>query len=357
MSAPSHVVMVGTSLETRGDVAAVLRAYRDAGLFDRWPVEYVASHRDGRGLVKALKAVDGLLTFLALLCRHPKGVLHVHSAAQASFWRKALFMAMALAARWPVIFHLHGGGFATFYDADCGPLRRRLVRFFLDRAACIVVVSPRWSAWMTRVTRNPHIVSIAPAVTLPEPATNRQPVLIACGLANADAPGGAELMAAVERLRPRFPGLAVEFGKRSWLLARAAMYVLPTHTEGLPLSLLQAMAAGCPVVAGAIGAVPDVVDDGFNGLLVPPRDATALAGAIERLLSQPTLAREMGRAARATIASRFRPEAAVEKLGRLYQQLGVAAQEAGPRATNDNDRAAGIPIAPFPTARRLQESP
>ena len=124
MHSPSHIVMVGTSFETRSDTGAALRAYRDAGLFGRWPVDYVVSHREGSWLVRALKALDGLLVFFAMACRHPRAVLHVHSASGASFWRKALFMALAMLARWPVVFHLHGAGFATFYDVQCGPVRR-----------------------------------------------------------------------------------------------------------------------------------------------------------------------------------------------------------------------------------------
>src|SRR3954452_22789393 len=164
MPTPSHVMMVGTRFETRSEVGSVLHAYREAGLFERWPIEYVESHREGSRLLRYLKAFDGLCVFFAMLCRHRRAVLHVHGAADASFWRKALFMALAHAARWPVVFHLHGTGFATFYDAHCGPVRRALVRAFLDRAACIVVVSQRWCAWMHRVSRNGNVVVIAPPV-------------------------------------------------------------------------------------------------------------------------------------------------------------------------------------------------
>src|SRR3954471_12921120 len=101
MQAPSHVVMVGTSFETRSEVGSVIHAYREAGLFERWPVDYVQSHREGSRLLRFLKAFDGLCAFLALLCRYPRAVLHVHAAAGMSFWRKALFMALALLARWP----------------------------------------------------------------------------------------------------------------------------------------------------------------------------------------------------------------------------------------------------------------
>jgi glycosyltransferase involved in cell wall biosynthesis len=364
MRDPSHVVMIGTSFETRGGIAAVLQAYRAAGLFDRWPVDYVATHRDGSALLRLLKAIDGLFRFLALACRHRRAVLHVHSASRASFWRKSVFMSLALLARWPVIFHLHGGGFATFYDAECGPVARAVVRFFLDHAACIVVVSERWCAWMHRATRNPRVVVIANAVSLPPAAAQREPALVAFAGRCSAQKGVPELLRSAAALAGRFPALRVECAgdgdldamraqaralglggrvdfpgwigprQRADLLARATVFVLPSRAEGLPMALLEAMAAGCPVIASAVGGIPDLISDGFNGLLVPPGDAEALARALERLLADPPLAYAMGRAARATIASRFTAERAVERVGRLYAELGVPSLESNHRESS-----------------------
>ena len=353
--APSHVVMVGTALETRGGISAVIDAWRRAGLFERWPVDYVVSHRDGIGLEKFLKAVDGYAVFMALACRHPRALLHVHSASRRSFWRKAVFMALALVARWPVVFHLHGGGFREFYESECGPVRRALVRFFLARAACIVVVSERWGAWMRQVTRNPRIAVIPNGVALPPAAdAPRQPARIAFHGRCCEGKGIYDLLQAMLGLRRQFPevrldcagdgevdeversvaalGLADRVRVHGWIgpqrrdemLAQAAVFVLPSHVEGLPMALLEAMAAGCPVVASAVGGIPDVVADGVNGLLVPPNDPRALQAAIARLLSDPALARRLGAAARDTVASRYTVEKSVERVEQIYQSLGTA---------------------------------
>jgi hypothetical protein len=120
------------------------------------------------------------VVFAALLCRIPCAVLHVHAASRASFWRKAPFMALALAARWPVVFHLHGGGFADFYEHECGPRRRALVHFFLERAACIAVLSVRWGAWIRGIVPAARVVCVPNVVTLPpHPGGVREPGTIA----------------------------------------------------------------------------------------------------------------------------------------------------------------------------------
>lgn len=352
--APMPIVMVGTAFETRGGVAAVIAAWRRAGLFERWPVHYVATHRDGSALEKLLKAIDAFFVFLALLCRHPRAVLHVHAASRASFWRKSVFMALALVARWPIVFHLHGGGFAEFYERECGPLGRAAVRFFLDRAACVVVLSERWRAWIGGVTRNLRVVTIANGVALPAPSrVARQPSLVAFTGRCAEGKGIFDLLQATLALRRTCPKLRVECAgdgdldeveravaclgladrvrclgwigpaRRDELLARAAIYVLPSHAEGLPMGLLEAMAAGCAVVATDVGGIPDVVQDGANGLLVPPGDSRALALAIARLVADPALAARLGRAARATVEGRFTVSASLERLEQVYRSLGI----------------------------------
>jgi glycosyltransferase involved in cell wall biosynthesis len=82
------------------------------------------------------------------------------------------------------------------------------------------------------------------------------------------------------------------------VLQAHAIFVLATHYEGMPLALVEAMAAGCACIASAVPGTEDVFEDGVSGLLVPENDAPALAQAMARLLDNPRLARCMGQAAR-----------------------------------------------------------
>ncbi len=107
------------------------------------------------------------------------------------------------------------------------------------------------------------------------------------------------------------------------LLALGAVYVWPGCGEAYGLAYLEAQAAGLPVVAWATAGVPEVVRNGETGLLAPAGDVAALAGAVERLLGDPSLRREMGRAARARVGADHQLAAAAERLDTGLKQ-GIA---------------------------------
>ena len=105
------------------------------------------------------------------------------------------------------------------------------------------------------------------------------------------------------------------------LLGLFDVFVLSTHWEGFPLVLLEAMAVALPVVATAVDGIPEVVRTGDTGLLVPPKDAEALAAALLALLQDRELARRLGRAGQARVAAEFSRERFQERVGALYQRV------------------------------------
>jgi len=106
------------------------------------------------------------------------------------------------------------------------------------------------------------------------------------------------------------------------LLGAFDVFCLSSHMEGLGTSLLDAMAFGRPVVATAAGGIPEAVDDGVTGRLVPVRDAAALAGALVKTLADPARARAMGEAGRRRFEERFTADRMVDETLSAYDGLG-----------------------------------
>jgi glycosyltransferase involved in cell wall biosynthesis len=105
------------------------------------------------------------------------------------------------------------------------------------------------------------------------------------------------------------------------VLTELDVFVLVSEEEGLPITLLEAMAARLPIVASPVGGIPDLVCDGENGFLVPVRDPAALAHALRVLAEDPALRRRMGEASRARYERGFSVEVAWPRLERLYHSL------------------------------------
>jgi glycosyltransferase involved in cell wall biosynthesis len=107
------------------------------------------------------------------------------------------------------------------------------------------------------------------------------------------------------------------------LLAGCDVFCLPSSVEGLPIVVLEAMAAARPVVASAVGGTPELVADGVTGLLVPPEDAGALAAALDSLLRDPERARALGEAGRDRVRSEFSLQRSTARVLDLYTRVST----------------------------------
>jgi len=332
--APGRVMMFGTSPDGRGGIAATVAGWRAAGWFARDGVRYVPTHIDGAAGAK----LAVFLRAIAALLRARPAIVHVHAASNASFFRKALLLAIARARGCRTVFHLHGGGFQAFATRH-----RIIVRHTLAHSSAVLALSDSWAGYLRTLAPGALVTVLPNAVVLPplpREGVDAGRILFLGRL--EPAKGIHELLAAVELLAPRYPHLrlvlagsgpmtiprAPHIVQPGWIdaatradeLRRAAIFCLPSHAEGLPLALLEAMAAGKAVVATSVGAVPEALAGGA-GMLVPPRDVPALAAALATLLDAPLLAADLGRRARAVAAARYDSAVIGASLSALYRQL------------------------------------
>jgi glycosyltransferase involved in cell wall biosynthesis len=347
-----RILMVGTALEGKGGVAAVVSVLRQHGLFERERVRYVATHHEGSKAAKAKGALGGFWqTLLACFSQRPS-VVHVHAASRASFVRKSIVLLIARMAGCKTIFHLHGGGFRQFATVEAGALMRRWIRHTLEASSVVITLSNGWAGFVRGFAPKARVAVLPNSVPLPgasavQPESAR--ILFLGRL--EEAKGVFELLGAGARLLEKFPDLRLVFGgegdaaalrrraaelgmgdrieclgwvgpeERDAQLARAAVFCLPSHAEGLPMAMLEAMAAGRAVVASSVGGIPETIVDGDNGLLVPPRDEPALAARLAQVLGDEALRTRLAQRARATIAQHYSTEVVCGQLSALYREL------------------------------------
>lgn len=350
-----QILMLGTALDTRGGISSVARVYEQHGLFERFGIKYIATHCDGSAVRKLWRAVAAMATYAAALLRGP-ALVHVHVASRASFWRKSPFFLTAFLLKVPAVLHLHGAEFALFYDRECGRVRRSFVRFVFDHCARVIVLSAAWRDWVQRMCGNPNVIAIYNPVLLPAkppPWEKRRPGTVLFLGRLGRRKGSYDLLDAAARIAARQPALRLLLGGdgeldevraraaqlgiadrvdllgwvrgeyKERLLATAALYVLPSYNEGLPVSVLEAMGAGLPILTTPVGGIPEAVTDGVEGFLVEPGDVAALADRLERLLGDPALAQRMGEAARHKVETAFSANAVIPQVEAVYAGMGL----------------------------------
>ena len=107
------------------------------------------------------------------------------------------------------------------------------------------------------------------------------------------------------------------------LLQALDIFVLPSLSEGIPMALLEAMAATRAVVASRVGGIPEIVEDGFEGFLVEPMDVDGLAERCRRLIESPDIARKMGEQARRRVERDFSATAMADRVASVYNELVI----------------------------------
>lgn len=155
-----------------------------------------------------------------------------------------------------------------------------------------------------------------------------------------EGPGRAELAQRISAA-----GVAGSFvltgfrGDLDRFLPHFDLLALPSHTEGLPNVVLEACAAGVPVVATAVGGTPEIIEDGFSGFLVPPNDPATLADRITDALASDEMLQDMGDRGRERVRERFGFVAQARHYRELFEELGCGA---------DVEAGAPEPAAPAP---------
>jgi glycosyltransferase involved in cell wall biosynthesis len=349
-----RVLQMGPDPGIGGGMAAALRALLESPLAERFQLDVVPTYRDARPLPRLALFCAALVRLAAWSLARRGRIVHVHATVRGSMYRKSVCVLLAKTLRRRVVLQVHSGAAeAASFAASRDRLSLALFRAAVRSSDAVLAVSEASAEALrraygvegVRVVPNP-----APAVAPFErrPSTDEVRVAYLGGFANP-AKGGDVLLDALATALPREPrlrltlagpgelpaageGLVAASGAVEWtgwlgpaerdeLLRSASVFVMPSRSEGLPMALLEAMAYGTAVVATDVGGIPEVVEDGVEGLLVAPEDPAALAAALRELAADPGLRERLGAAARARAQALDAVEVAA-RLAALYDSLG-----------------------------------
>jgi glycosyltransferase involved in cell wall biosynthesis len=353
------MVMLGTSPNTRGGIASVVSTYRAGGLFDFVRIRYVATHVDGTRLAKGWRFICAVAELTVQLMLGRVAAVHAHVSSSASFWRKSMLLLLCRRFGLPTIFHLHSGRFAEWASPSRGSgIRQWWIRNTLESSSMVVVLTPTWATWIKEYAPHANVVVLGNPVSVPVamPPDDQRASFSGPGRVLFlgwiyDFKGCYDLLKSWAMFREHCPGWRLAVGGKGevdnflaeaerlgvredidflgWVtgddkdreLRRADIFVLPSYREGMPVSVLEAMAYGVSVIATPVGGVPDMMTPGVHGLWVQPGDITGMSDRLVQLAQSAELRASLAHEARLHVIRRNSVEAVLEQLTGLYDDL------------------------------------
>lgn len=305
-----------------------------------------------RTLTGILITLWHLLSFPVVVLRRRPALVQIQASDYFVFWESTCYVLMARLLRVPTLLRI-GGAFNVFYGGS-SPLGQRMIRAAIGLPDGLIVQSEYWRDLFRQIGRERNVFPIANAVgeeLLLDQAPQREaePIFLFIAGPEAHRKGSRELTAAIQllgrsglRARYRFLGVPKVVAEEMELagvaplvsiagsmdratvleeMRKAHVFLLPSHSEGFPNSLLEAMASQMASIVTPVGAVPEIVRDGPGALVVPAGDAAALAEAIATLARDPQRCLAMGRYNEQVVRERYTNGVVLPQLEAAYRRL------------------------------------
>lgn len=352
------ICMIVQDKLVKGGIASVISSYYESELEDIYDMTFVESYKDGGKFQKLFKGIEGYCSFIKVLLVNRPELVHIHSSFGPSFYRKLPFIYLSRLFRVPIINHIHGADFDSFY-CKASKLKKRLVKKIYCKCDYLIALSQEWKDRLSKIVPEEKVVIIENYSVLHDKAfnyrlartcTNNVLFLGELGKRKGcyDIPaivkhvcrsipdamfylcgeGTNEDEKAIKKLcvdagvidHVVFPGW-VRGTDKDAMLQKADVFFLPSYNEGMPMSILDSMGYGLPVVSTNVGGIPKIVQNNINGYCCTPGDVESLAHAIITILKDSDVQKSMSINSYEIIRKKYSLENHLKLLEALYDRV------------------------------------
>jgi glycosyltransferase involved in cell wall biosynthesis len=347
------VVLLATDLDAMGGISSVVREYLKGGLADKVDLHYIPTHNDGSILRKIAIFLNACCRLLLLAPQLNNSIVHLHTSQNGSFFRKLMLFCLAKLMGAKTLVHIHGSQFEVFMTKNA--LFRALTKFYFANADGILVLSKNWLGWLADFTENKNIHLVYNPVSITKKCEpNREGCLTILFMGKLGKRKGAyDILECICIYKDYFrdknvkfilagngeveqvcrfvadndlgdlvevPGWILNEQKQKYL-GTSDILILPSYNEQMPMSILEAMGYGYPIIATPINGIADMVKQGENGILFEPGDIDAMTQALKTLIENAGLRERMGRKSQEFVKEKFENIKIVDQLVSIYQSL------------------------------------
>lgn len=344
--------MLGTSPDSKGGIGTVVRGFNQDLKLSRYRFIHVITHRDVNSFGKIAVAISAYLRFAKLLKTTEIDLVHIHSSFGASFMRSLPFIRLAIRMDIPIVNHIHAGDWSVFYDR-ASDNKKKLIIDTYGSCSKLIALSQEWAnllgtvAPMSKIAILENFTPIYDNAHTPNRSSRRVLYMgrlekekgiddlpeichqVACSMPDVVFVlcGEGPLKSWIESEFSK-RGLSKNLSCLGWVdgktklstLKSSSLFLLPSRFEGMPMSILEAMGLGLPVVATDVGGIPQIVQNRSNGILCAPGDTEAMASAIVKILGSADLYSDMSTKSKSIAESHSIPVYSSE-LESIYDEL------------------------------------
>lgn len=353
-----RICMIVPNPMVKGGIAAVANGYRGSSLEKDYEITYIESYEDGSKLDKLLKGIKGYFQFAKVLLFHKPDIVHIHSSFGPSFYRKMPFIYMASWANIPIINHIHGADFNEFY-VNASKEKKEKIRKVYSKCSLLIALSEEWKDKLSEIVPEKKIVIVENysilhgdaleqrlkrkcnntilflgelgkrkgCYDIPDVIEKVKEVVPDVKFILAGAGSENDEQAIKQSIEDKklikntmFPGW-VRGKEKDKLLREADVFFLPSYNEGMPMSVLDAMGYGLPIVSTNVGGIPKIVLNGENGFCCSPGNIEEFVKAISELLSNQEVRELAGRASERIVKERYSLDAHLKLLEEVYERV------------------------------------
>ena len=342
-----RVLMLGPARSVHGGISGVVNNYYEAGLDRKVELYYIGTMVDGSKVKKLFKAGCAYMQFLIRLPRYE--IVHVNVASDVSYVRKSFFIKATKRAGKKIVIHQHGGDFEGYY-AGLSEKGKEKVRKVLSMGDAFLALTPVAKTFFEKLIEPDKITILPNSIQIKDSGQKeygKQKLLFLGRICKEK--GIRELFNVMPALKEKFPDVMLYLGgvwedpelealaekqkdcitylgwisgsEKEKYLEECDIFVLPTYFEGQPVSVLEAMAYSCGVVASKVGGIPQMITDGQTGILIKPKDEESLLEGITKVLEDKQLCKKLGENAREKVTREFSIEKSMEELLTVYERL------------------------------------